>query len=49
MKLSHKQKTFSYFFVFWSLRFNFEHFQKKKMTLIADVFLNLRSPKNVVR
>ena len=29
MKLSQKQKTFSYFFVFWSFRFNFEHFQKK--------------------
>ena len=29
------------------LRFNFEHFQEK-MTFIADVFLNLQTPKNVV-
>ena len=28
---------------------HFEHFQKKKMTLIADVFPKLRSPKNLVR
>ena len=49
MQLSHKQKTFSqYFFAFYKFRFNFEHFQKK-MTLIADVFLTLRTPKDVIR
>ena len=37
-----------FFFTFSKFRFNFEHFQKK-MTLIADVFLKLRTPKNVVR
>ena len=49
MQLSYKQKTFSqYFFAFYKFRFNFEHFQKK-MTLIADVFLNLGTPKKVDR
>ena len=29
--------------------FYFEHFQKKTMTLIADIFRQLSTPKNVVR
>ena len=36
-------------FAFSKFRFNFEHFQKKKMTLIVDVFLKLRTPKNLFR
>ena len=49
MILSQKRKTFSQFFcAFPKSKFNFEHFQKK-MTLIPDVFLKLRTPKNVVR
>ena len=52
MQLSHKRKSFSdFFFIFFTFSkftFNFEHFEKK-MTLIADVFLNLWTPKNVVR
>ena len=51
MQLSQKGKIFSEFFFFFEFskfRFNFEHFQKR-MTLIADLFLNLRTPKNVVR
>ena len=48
MQISQKQKTFSEFFLTsLKLRFNFEHL-KKKMTFIADVFLNLRTPKNLV-
>ena len=47
--LSHKQKTFSEFFsAFLKSTLNFEHFQKK-MTLIADVFPKLPSPKKVIR
>ena len=49
MQLFQKRKTFSeFFFAFSKFRFNFDHFPKK-MTLIADVFLNLQTPKNVVR
>ena len=49
MQVSRKQKTFSEFFAaFLKSSFNFEHFQKK-MTLIAEVFPKLRSPKNRVR
>ena len=49
MKLSQKGKTF------WDFLLNFLNLRsilnifKIKMTLIADVFLNLRNPKNVVR
>ena len=44
--LSQKQKTFSQFFsAFLKSTLNFERFQKK-MTLIADVFPKLPSPKN---
>ena len=47
--LSQKQKTFSEFFSpFLKSTLNFEHFQKK-MTLIADVFPELPSPKKVIR
>ena len=49
MLLSRKQKTFSRFFSsFFKSALNLEHF-KKKMTLIADVFPKLRTPKNMVR
>ena len=47
--LSQKQKTFSQFCApFSKSPLNFEHFQKK-MTLIADVFPKLPSPKKVIR
>ena len=47
--LSLKQKTFSRFFsAFLKSTLNFEHFQTK-MTLIADVFPKLPSPKIVIR
>ena len=47
--LSQKQKTFSQFFsAFSKSKLNFQHFQKK-MTLIADVFPKLPSPKKVIR
>ena len=49
MLLSQKQKTFSEFFSsVCQSSLNLEHFQKK-MTLIADVFPKLRTPKNMVR
>ena len=48
-QLSLKQKAFSQFFLaFFKSTLNFEHFQKK-MTLIADLFMKLRTPKNVAR
>ena len=44
--LSQKQKNFSGFFcAFFESTLNFEHFQKD-VTLIAFVFLNLRTPKD---
>ena len=47
--LSEKQKTFFEFFsAFLKFTLNFEHFQKK-MTLVADVFPKLPSPKKVIR
>ena len=47
--LSQKQMTFSEFFSpFLKSTLNFERFQKK-MTLIADVFPKLPSPKKVIR
>ena len=47
--LSQKQKTLSDFFsAFLKSTLNFEHFQKK-VTLIADVFPKLPSPKKVIR
>ena len=49
MQLSRKEKTFSEFFrPFLKCSLNFEHSQKK-MTLIAEVFPKLRTPKNMVR
>ena len=49
MLLSRKQKTFSQFFsAFFKSILNLENFQKK-MTLIADVFPILPSPKKVIR
>ena len=46
--LYQKQKTFSQFFSeFLKSTFNFEHFQKK-ITLRADVFPKLPSPKKVI-
>ena len=49
IRLSQKQKTFSQFFsAFLKSTLNFEHFQKK-ITLIADVFPKLPSPKKVIR
>ena len=46
---SESENFFSIFFVAFSkFRFNIEHF-KKDIILIADVFLNLQPPKNVVR
>ena len=47
--LPQKQKTFSQFFsAFFKSTLNFEQVQKK-MTLIADVFPKLLSPKKVIR
>ena len=47
--LSQKQKAFSEFFLgFSKSTLNFEHLQKKKMIFIADLFVKLRTPKNVV-
>ena len=47
--LSQKQKSFSEFFSpFLKSTLNFEHFQKE-MTVIADVFPKLLSPKKVIR
>ena len=49
IKLSRKQKTFSQFFSsLLKSGLNMQYFQKK-MTLIADLFLKLRTPKAVVR
>ena len=49
MQLSQKQKVFSQFFLAFSkCALNFENFQKN-MTLIADLFLKLRTPENVSR
>ena len=49
MQVSRKEKTFSEFFsAFLKSNLNFEDFQKKKMTLIADVFPKLRTLKNLV-
>ena len=50
MQVSRKQKTFYQFSsAFLKCNLNFEHFPKKKMSLIAEVFPKLRSPKNKVR
>ena len=50
MQLSQKRKTFSpSFFLHFRNLDSISNILKKKMTLIADVFLNLRTAKNVVR
>ena len=50
MQLSQKQNTFSEFFSkFLKSSLCFEHFHTKKMTLIAEVFPKLRTPKDMVR
>ena len=47
--LSQKQKTLSEFCsAFLKSTLNFEHFQKK-INLIADIFLKLPFPKNMIR
>ena len=47
--LFQKQQTFSQFFcAILKFTLNFQHFQKK-MTLIANVFLILRTSKNMAR
>ena len=51
MHLSRKQKDFSEFFFFFAFpksTLYFGHFQTK-MTLIAYLFLKLRTPKDAVR
>ena len=49
MELSEKQKTFSeFFFAFFKSILSFKHCQKK-MTLVADVFLEIPAPKDLVR
>ena len=48
MTLFKKQKTFLYFLLSLNIKLNFEHFQKK-VTVIADVVLELQTPKDLVR
>ena len=49
MHLSKKQKIFSQFFsAFFESALNYEHFQEK-MTVIAYLFPNLPTTKNVLR
>ena len=49
MQLSQKQETSSQFFCgILKSSLHFEHFQKK-VTLIAQIFPKLRTPKNMVR
>ena len=48
MKLSQEQKTYSdFFFEFWISILNFKHLLEK-MTLVADVFLEITVSKNMV-
>ena len=50
MQLTQKRKTFSSsFFLHFRNLDSISNIFEKKMTLIADVFLNLRTAKNVVR
>ena len=44
MQLSQNQKFFRVFFNFWNLH-EVLNISKQKMTLIANVFLKLRTPK----
>ena len=49
MQLPQQKKVFhNFFFTVSKFRFNFKYFHEK-ITLIAEVFLNLRTPKSVVR
>ena len=48
-QLSKKLNTFSQFFIaFLECKLNLEHFEKKKMSLIAPVFLKLLTLKDVL-
>ena len=49
MELSQKWKKFSKFFLNFLNLDSILNIFPKKTTLIADVFLNLRTPKDVVR
>ena len=50
IQLSQKKKTFpQFFFAFLKSILNYKHLPKKQMTLIADVFLEIPAPKNMVR
>ena len=49
MQLSQKKKVFLIFFLHFKNLDLILNVLKKKMTLTADVFLNLWTPKNVVR
>ena len=52
MQLSKKRKTLAQFFFFFLPFLNLQSilsFFKKRMSVVADVFLNLRTPKDVVR
>ena len=49
MQLSQKPKIFSVFLLHFLNLESILNIFEKKMTLIADVFLNLGSPKNAVR
>ena len=49
MQLSQKRYIFSELFLYFLNLDSILKIYEKKMNLIADVFLNLRTPKNVVR
>ena len=49
MQLSQKRYIFSELFLHFLNLDSIWKIYEKKMNLIADVFLNLRTPKNVVR
>ena len=50
LQLSQKQNTFSEFFsAFSKSSLNFEHIEKKNLTLIANVFPKVRTFTNVAR
>ena len=43
--VENKKLFLNFFFAFFKSSLNFEHFQKRKMSLIADVFPKLRTPR----
>ena len=50
MQVYQKEKTLSQFFsAFLKSNLNFEHIQKRKMIVIADLYPELRTQKNLVR